>query len=228
MTDRPDPRFDLALAREVDAYIERLFAADDGEGRQALAEAGRAGLPPINVSANEGRLLYLVARLTGARRMLEIGTLAGYSALWLARALPAGGQLITLEIDPDHAEVARQNLARCGLDERVEIRLGSAAASLRHMIAEGEDPFDLVFIDADKPSYCEYLELSLELAHPGTVILADNLIRGGRVLEQDSQDANVRAAQAYNQAIATHPRLESLVIPIIREKLDGLSISIVR
>jgi caffeoyl-CoA O-methyltransferase len=221
-------RLDLALALDVDAYIEGLFVPPDGHLAQALDDARKAGLPAINVSANEGKLLHLIARIAGARRILEVGTLGGYSTAWLARAVPTDGHVVTLEIDPRHAEVARKNLARCGLGERVEIREGPAATTLRRMIADGEAPFDLVFIDADKPAYCEYLELTLQLARPGTVILADNLIRDGQVLEDAPRDENARAAKAFNRAIATHPRLDSLVLPIIREKLDGLSISVVR
>ncbi len=219
---------DAELVRRVDAYIERLFVPRDEALERALAEARTAGFPLIHVSPNLGKLLYLIARMTRAARILEIGTLAGYSTIWLARALPPDGRLVTLELDERHAALARENLVRAGVDDRVDIRVGRATESLRAMIAAGEAPFDLVFIDADKESYVEYLDLSLQLARPGSVILADNLIRHARVLEDVPQDAQVRAIKAFNEALAADARLESLILPIVREKLDGISVSIVR
>jgi predicted O-methyltransferase YrrM len=216
------------LAERVDRYIESLFVPRDAALEQGLAAAGEAGLPEIQVSANEGKLLYLVARMVQARRILEIGTLGGYSTTWLARAVPEGGKVVSLELDPRHADVARANLERAGVGHRVEVRVGRAAELLRRMIDARETPFDLVFIDADKEGYCEYLSLSLGLTRAGSVILADNVIRRGLVLEADPTDTRARAARDYNRAIATHPSLESIVLPIIRTHLDGLSISIVR
>ena len=220
--------FDEALARRVDAYVERLFVPRDEVLERTLAEAERAGLPLINVSPNEGKLLYLIARMARAERILEIGTLAGYSTTWLARALPPHGRLVTLELDERHARLARENLARAGVDDRVDIRVGAAAASLRALIGEGTAPFDLVFIDADKEGYPEYLDLSLQLARPGTVVLADNVIRNGDVLEASPPDSRASAVKAFNEALAAHPRLESLIVPLVRETLDGISISLVR
>jgi predicted O-methyltransferase YrrM len=214
------------LGRQVDDYIQGLFVPSDPVLEEALMELERAGLPPINVSPNEGKLLNILAMLSGAKKMVEIGTLAGYSAIWLARALPEGGKLITLELDTKHAEVARKNLERAGLSSKVEIRVGPALASLEKMQAEGEGPFDLFFIDADKDAYPAYLEMALKLAQPGTVILADNVI--GRILDPN---ANVKMAQGvrqFNQNLADNPGLNSIILPIIRERLDGLSISIVR
>ena len=193
-----------------------------------LKNAGQAGLPAINVSPNEGKLLYLLAKISGARCVLEIGTLGGYSTTWLARALPPEGKLITLEVDPRNAEVARSNLKLAGLDDRVEVRVGDAAEIMRQIAAAEEGPVDLVFIDADKPRYAEYLRLALELTESGSLILADNVIRNGRVLETSPSDANVRGAKAFNDAMAAHPRLESVILPIYRDKLDGLSISRVK
>jgi predicted O-methyltransferase YrrM len=163
-----------------------------------------------------------------ARRVLEIGTLGGYSTTWLARALPAGGVVVSLELSPAHAAVARTNLSGVAPGVTIDIRVGDAAAALRAMAAKGEEPFDVVFIDADKPAYTRYLELALQLARPGTVILADNVIRHGAVLDASSADANAVAVHAYNHAIAQHPRLESIVLPIIRDKIDGLAISLVK
>jgi predicted O-methyltransferase YrrM len=154
--------------------------------------------------------------------------LGGYSATWLARALPVDGKVITLELDRKHADAARRNLDRAGVGDRVEIRVGRAIDSLRVMVDGGEAPFDVIFIDADKGSYVEYLNLSLQLARSGTVILADNLIRNGRVLKARPPDDSARGAKAYNDAMAAHPRLDSIILPIFRENLDGLSISIVK
>ncbi|HUI53681.1 MAG TPA: O-methyltransferase [Bryobacteraceae bacterium] len=221
-------RIDERLAKAVDEYIEGLFVPPDEALRQNLRDAGAAGLPDIAVSPVQGKLLYLIAKIAGARRILEIGTLAGYSTTWLVRALPPQGELVTLEVDAKHAEVARKNLERTGIGALIDIRVGPAADSLRALIESGEAPFDLIFIDADKPSYSDYLNLSLQLSHRGTVILADNVIRNGRALDPAPDDPNAKGVCAYNQAVASHPRLESIIVPMIREKLDGMSISIVR
>jgi predicted O-methyltransferase YrrM len=218
---------DAALLARVDRYIEELLVPPDPALERGLADASAAGLPHIAVSPNEGKLLYLVARLVRPRRILEIGTLGGYSATWLARALEPGGRLVTLELDARPAEVARRNLARAGVGERVEVRVGPAAASLQALVAERAEPFDVVFIDADKEGYPAYLDLSLRLSRAGTVILADNLIRGGRVLEASS-DPHVRGVREFNALLARDPRLDSIILPILRESLDGVSISIVK
>jgi caffeoyl-CoA O-methyltransferase len=217
---------DLLVA--IDRYIEGLFAPTDSHLVNNLNAAEAAGLPAINVSAAEGKLLYLLTKIAGARRVLEIGTLGGYSTTWLARALPPGGTLVTLELDAKHAEVARRSLDGAAPGVGVEVRVGDAVASLRQMIESREEPFDVVFIDADKPRYVEYLDLSLQLCRSGSIILGDNLIREGLVLDPATTDESARGARAFNQAIASHPRLESLVLPIIRGKVDGLSISRVR
>ncbi len=219
---------DGALLDRVDRYIEELLVPPDPALRQGLDDAAAAGLPDIAVSPNEGKLLHLAARLVRPRRILEIGTLGGYSTTWLARALEPGGRLVTLEIDAHHAEVARRNLARAGVGERVEVRVGPATATLRAMIAGGEAPFDVIFIDADKESYPEYLELSLQLSRPGTLIMADNVIRNGSVLEPASADPRARGARAFNERIAREARLDSIILPIMRGHLDGVSISIVK
>jgi predicted O-methyltransferase YrrM len=216
------------LGRRVDEYIQTLFSPHDEVLDEALRELERAGLPPINVSANEGKLLNILASLSGAKTMVEVGTLAGYSAIWLGRALPADGKLITLELDPKHADVATRNLERAGLSDKVEVRVGPAVQSLQKMVATGEGPFDLFFIDADKEGYPAYLELALQLSHPGTLILADNVIRNGQVTNPDSLDERLLAIQKYNRAVAEHPRLKSIILPIIRDNMDGLAISIVQ
>lgn len=216
------------LVEAIDRYIESLFTPEDPTLSQNVRASAEAGLPAIQVSPNQGKLLYLIAKISGARRILEIGTLGGYSTTWLARALPPSGSVITLEYEPKHAEVARRNLERAGLADLVEIRVGAANTSLRELISDGADPFDLIFIDADKVGYLEYLDLSLQLSRPGTVVLADNVIRHGRVLEPEPQEPEARGVKAYNTAIANHPRLESLIVPIIRHRIDGLAISIVK
>jgi predicted O-methyltransferase YrrM len=211
------------LLREIDTYIEDLFVPPDEVLEAALRDSRRAGLPGINVSPNEGKLLQLLTGIAGARRILEIGTLGGYSAIHLARALTDDGTLISLEIDEHHAEVARNNVARAGLSERVEIRVGDAHELLAALIEDDEGPFDVVFIDADKGSYPSYLEASLRLVREGSLILGDNTIRGGTVL--DPQDASARATREFNERIARDPNLSGIVLPLIREVIDGLTIA---
>ena len=220
--------FNFRTAARVDEYIRRLFILPDPSLERGLADAVAAGLPEIQVSPAEGKLLHLLSRIAGARRILEVGTLGGYSTAWLARALPPGGRLISLELEPRHARLARRNLERCGLGRRVEIRVGPAADSMCEMIRRRIRPFDLIFLDADKESYVEYLELAVRLARPGSLILADNVVRNGRVLDGPPPDASDRGIWEFNAALAAHPRLDSLILPVFREKLDGLSISIVR
>ncbi|MEP7292960.1 MAG: O-methyltransferase, partial [Chloroflexota bacterium] len=175
----------------VDNYFNGLLVPPDVALDAALQAQQDAGLPQINVAPNQGKLLYLIARIHGAKSILEVGTLGGYSTIWLARALPAGGRLITLEIDPKHAEVARANVARAGLAETVDVRLGSAHDTLPKLFDEGAGPFDLVFIDADKPSSPVYLEWALKMTKPGSVIIIDNVVRNGGVSATNSSDANV-------------------------------------
>ena len=212
-----------ALLSRIDGYIEGLFAPQDAALEAAARESRRAGLPEIQVSPNEGRLLQLLAELAGARRVLEIGTLGGYSAIHFGRALPMDGLLISLEIDARHAEVARKNVERAGLEEKVEIRVGDARDLLALLAEKDEDPFDLVFIDADKMGYPEYLEWSLRLTRPGSLILGDNTVRGGSIL--DPQDDSARAINEFNEKLAKDPRLSAIVVPLIRERVDGLAIA---
>jgi predicted O-methyltransferase YrrM len=217
---------DEHLMARVDTYIEGLFAASDPDLDACLAEANLAGLPVIHVSPNQGKLLHLIAKMRGVRRVLEIGTLAGYSTIWMARALPAGGRLVTLEFSPLHADVARKNFERAGLADKIDIRIGPAADTLVRMT--GEDPFDLVFIDADKAGYPRYLELVMPLSRSGTVILADNVVQEGRVAEEHPDDETAKAIKAFNRLIADDPRLDSIIVPLFRDELDGMSISVVR
>ncbi|HTS18925.1 MAG TPA: O-methyltransferase [Verrucomicrobiae bacterium] len=213
---------------EIDQYIERLFVPRDFAFSQALRDAAEAGLPKINVSANEGKLLYVLTRLAGARRVLEIGMLGGYSAMWLARAIGPEGRLVTLEIDEKCVRVARKNLERSGLLPRVEIRHDDAQVTLKRMVETQEAPFDLVFIDADKPSYPLYLEYAMKLTRPGSLILADNVVRDGKVAQEAEGDKIVQGIQEFNKKLAAHPRLESIVVTITREGVDGLAIARVK
>jgi predicted O-methyltransferase YrrM len=212
----------------VDEYVAELLFPPDEALEMARADSAAAGLPDIAISPAVGRLLTLLAQSHGARTILEIGTLGGYSAICLARALPPRGRLVTLEFNPTHAEVARANVARAGLADRVEVRVGRAADSLAQLAAEGDGPFDLIFIDADKPSYVEYLHWSLRLARPGTLIIADNVVREGRVIDPDSDDANVQGVRRFNEALAAEPRLSATILQTVSGKgHDGLAIALV-
>jgi predicted O-methyltransferase YrrM len=213
--------------REIDDYVQGLFPPDDAL-LQALENSQRNELPPINVSPNEGRLLYMLASLCGARRALEIGTLGGFSTINLARALPPGGTVLTLEYSPKHAEVARANIERAGLSDRVEVRVGAGLDLLPQIEANGEGPFDLFFIDADKDNYPGYLDWCVRLSRPGSVILSDNLIRDGAVIDPPPDNSFAQVISVYNRTLANHPRLETIIVPIIRENVDGLGISIVK
>jgi caffeoyl-CoA O-methyltransferase len=214
------------LLAEIDDYIEERFAPQDEALDAAVRDSREAGLPEIQVSPSEGKLLQIFAELVGARRVLEVGTLGGYSTIHFGRVLPEDGTLISLELDGHHAEVARKNIERAGLSDRVEVRVGDARDLLAWMAENGEGPFDLVFIDADKTGYLEYLEWSLRLTRPGSLILADNTIRGGSVL--DPQDESARATREYNARVAEDPGLSAIVLPIMRERIDGLTIARVR
>jgi len=211
---------------EIDGYIEGLFASQDEALEAAVRESRRAELPEIHVSANEGKLLRLLAEITGARRILEIGTLGGYSAINLARGMADGGSLISLEINEHHAEVARRNVERAGLAEKVEIRVGDARELLAQLAEGGEGPFDITFIDADKGGYPEYLEWALRLSRPGSLILGDNTIWGGSII--DPQDDSTRAIHEFNERLARDPHLSGLILPFMRERVDGLAVALVR
>ena len=213
----------------VDGYLTDLLAPADPALISALADGAAAGLPAIEVTPVQGKLLHLLARIQGARRILEIGTLGGYSTIWLARALPKGGRLVTLEIDAKHAAVARANVARAGLSEVVEVRVGRALDSLAQLLAEGAGPFDLVFIDADKPSNVEYLAAALELARPGAVIIVDNVVRDGQIVDAGSQDPNVQGSRRFLEALAAEPRVEATAVQTVGAKgYDGFALARVK
>ena len=213
----------------VDNYIaERLLPADPAL-EAALVANREHGLPAIDVSPAQGKLLHLLARMNDAKRILEIGTLGGYSTIWLARALPADGKVVTLELDPRHAEVARANVKQAGFAERVELRVGPALKSLEALGAEDAGPFDLIFIDADKPNNPNYLDWAMQLSRPGTVIVCDNVIRDGEVVKDSSGDPNVDGARAAFDFIGGHERLEGTAIQTVGAKgYDGFAIAIVK
>jgi predicted O-methyltransferase YrrM len=213
---------------EVDRYLSDLLVAQDTALEETLRSSDAAGLPAINVSPTQGKLLHLLARLKRARQVLEIGTLAGYSTIWLARALPPGGRVITLEMEPKHAEVARANFARAGLDQVIELRLGRALDTLPALEAEGRGPFDLFFIDADKASIPQYFEWSLRLSRPGSLIVVDNVVRGGEVANASSTDEAVRGVRRLNEMMAVEPRVTATVIQTVGSKgYDGLAFALV-
>ncbi len=212
----------------VDRYIEAALIGPDPVLEAALDAADQAGLPAIAVSPAQGKLLHLLARLQGARTILEIGTLGGYSTIWLARALPPDGWLVSLELDPRHAEVARANIARAGLDERVEVRVGPASESLARLADDGDGRFDLVFIDADKEGYPDYLGWALRLTRPGSLIVADNVVRGGAVIDPADADPRVQAVRRFIELVAAEPRLDATVIQTVGSKgYDGLALALV-
>jgi len=221
MTDN----WDVAAQREVQNTVSAFFAPEDEGLRSALAAAREAGLPPIQISPLQGKLLQLLAAACQARKILEIGALAGYSGIWLARALPVGGRLLTLEIDPAHAAVVRQSFARAGVGDRTEVRVGKALELLPQL--SGEAPFDLVFIDADKAPYPRYLEYALQLTRPGSIIVADNTIKGGAAFRTSVNEDSAGIAE-YNRLAAHHPRLLSLALPMDDDYSDGFTISVVR
>ena len=212
----------------VDDYINDLFISSDPVLEAALAASEAAGLPSISVSPTEGKLLMLLARLHGARSILEIGTLGGYSTIWLARALPVGGTLITLEASPKHAEVARANIALADLDKVVEVRIGPALETLPLLAAEARVPFDLIFIDANKENYPEYLTWVLKLSRRGTLIITDNVIRDGEVLDTATTDPRIEGTRRFNQQLASEPRVAATIMQTVgRKGYDGIAIAIV-
>jgi len=208
--------------------MNRLLVPSDDVLEQALEANATAGLPPWEVAPNQGKLLMLVAQIRGARRILEIGTLGGYSTIWLARALPEGGRLVTLESNPKHAEVALGNIAQAGLADLVELRQGPALDSLPALQAESVEPFDFIFIDADKQSNPEYLKWSLKLSRPGTVIITDNVVMFGAILDTDSTDPNIQGIRQFIDLLASEPQVNATVIQTVGAKgHDGFAIALV-
>ncbi|MDX2540574.1 O-methyltransferase [Streptomyces sp. WI04-05B] len=211
---------------DVDDYFTTLLAPADDALEAALRDSDAEGLPHINVAPNQGKLLQLLAQIQGARRILEIGTLGGYSTIWLGRALPADGRLITLEYEEKHAEVARRNLARAGLDDITEVRTGPALESLPKLADENPAPFDLVFIDADKANNPHYVEWALRLTTAGSLIIVDNVVRGGAVADANSTDPSIRGTREALRLIAEHPRLSGTAVQTVGSKgYDGFALA---
>ena len=213
----------------VDAYLSGVLISDDPSGRAALEANAAAGLPAIDVTPGQGKLLQLLVRIAGARRVLEIGTLGGYSTLWISRGLGAGGTLTTLEVNEAHARVARANLDAAGVGDRVTIRVGPALDTLARLVDEGEEPFDFVFIDADKRNNAHYLQWALKLTRSGSVIVCDNVVRGGDVADPDITDPDVEGTRDFLEAIGSDPRLDATALRTVGAKgWDGFALAVVR
>jgi predicted O-methyltransferase YrrM len=217
------------LWTNVEHYLVESLIPSDGVLQETLLANAAANLPAIDVSPNQGKMLNLLARIQGARRILEIGTLGGYSTIWLARALPANGKLITLEAEPKHAMVASTNIARAGLSSVVELRLGPALESLAQLLKEQVEPFDIIFIDADKQNNPAYLEWSLRLSRPGTIIICDNVVRDGAVIDRASTDAGIQGTRRFFEMIAADSRVDATALQTVGSKgYDGFALALVR
>jgi predicted O-methyltransferase YrrM len=213
----------------VDRFITSNLIPNDQRNEDALEANARAGLPSIDVSPAQGKLLYLLARMQGATRILEVGTLGGYSTIWLARALPPDGKLVTLELDPKHAGVAAANIHRAGLAPLVDQRVGPALGSLAQLHAENTEPFDLIFLDADKPNNPVYLDWAIRLSRPGTVIIGDNVIREGAIIDPNDTDPSVVGTRTFLEKLGAHPRLDATAIQTVGSKgYDGFALAIVK
>jgi predicted O-methyltransferase YrrM len=221
-----------AMAQMLWAKVEKYFGGMIGEDealKAALKDCKKAKLPPIGVAPNEGKLLLLVAQIVGARKVLEVGTLGGYSTIWLARGMAEGGKLITLEYEQRHADIAKKSITRAGLEHVVEIRVGDAKKTMPQLVSEGAGPFDLIFLDADKEGYTAYFEWSLKLSRKGTVIIADNVVRDGQVLKAKSKDAAVPGIQKFNKAVAADKRVKATAIQTVGSKgYDGFALIVVQ
>ncbi|WP_353826557.1 O-methyltransferase [Agromyces sp. SYSU T0242] len=214
--------------RRVDRYLVDTLVEDDVALTQGLADAADAGLPAIEVTPLGGKFLHLLARMTGARRVLEVGTLGGYSTTWLARGIPDDGRVVTLELEPLHAEVARRNLERAGVAERVDVMVGPAVDSLRRLAERDVEPFDLVFIDADKESNATYVDWAIRLGHPGTVIVVDNVVRSGEVADPDTADPMVIGTRRGLDVLGSDPRVDATALQTVGAKgWDGVAIAVV-
>jgi predicted O-methyltransferase YrrM len=214
---------------DVDGYVEALLVHDQDKALEAaLADSAAAGLPPIALTASQAKLLHLIARVQGARSVLELGTLGGYSTIWLARALPRDGRLITVEIDPGYADVARANVARAGLSDIVEQRVGPALDAMRTLAGEGAGPFDLIFIDADKSGTPEYFEWALELTGPGSLIVTDNVVRGGALVDAASEDPGAQGMRRFLELLGAAPGVTATAIQTVGAKgYDGFTVALV-
>jgi predicted O-methyltransferase YrrM len=212
----------------VDQYINTIAIGRDAALEAASEAAVAAQLPPISVTPAHGKLLHLMARAQSARRILEVGTLAGYSTIWLARALPAGGRVVTLEANPMHADIARANLSRAGVADRVDIRLGKALETLPQLVVENQDPFDFAFIDADRTNLAEYFDWAVKLAHAGSVIIVDNVVRKGGVIDASSEDANIKGVRRFAERLSADSRVTATMVQTVGAKgYDGFAMALV-
>ena len=217
------------IFEQADNYISNLFNDEDTILKETIESLDKEGLPQISVSSNQGKFLQIMATLCNAKKILELGTLGGYSTIWLARALPENGKLITIEYDQHHADVAQQNINKANLQAKVEIKVGKAIDILPQLIANNEGPFDMIFIDADKPPYTEYFQYALELSRPGTLIICDNVIREGKVLDDNCTDEMVKGAQRFNQMLGKNQRVTATIIQTVGTKEhDGMAIAVVK
>lgn len=216
------------LFSQVDNYISNLLAHEDQALTDTIKSLDREGLPQHSVSPNQGKFLQVMMIACNAKRVLELGTLGAYSTIWLARALPANGKVITIEVDKHHAEVAQKNIDNAGLSQKVELRVGKALDILPQMIGENNEPFDMIFIDADKPPYTQYFEFALQLSRPGTIIICDNVIREGKVLDNHSSDEKVQGVQRFNKMLSENKNVTSTILHTVGVKeYDGMAISVV-
>ena len=212
----------------VDHYFDGLLIPADPALEAALDDSNNAGLPSIQVTPAQGKFLQLLARIRGARKILELGTLGGYSTIWLARSLPKDGRLITVEYEPKHAEVARQNILRAGLEALVDIRIGAALEALPKIIAEGAGPFDLIFVDADKKNIPSYFEFALKLSKPGSVIIVDNVVRDGKVIDATTSNPDIQGVRLFNEKLAAEPRVSATTLQTVGAKgYDGFTLALV-
>lgn len=217
------------IFEDVDKYIENLLIPQDEPLLNAEASLVEENIPLISVSPNQGKLLQILALTCNAKRILEVGTLAGYSSIWMARTLPEDGKLITIEFETHHAEVAKKNISRAGLDSKVEVITGKAMEILETMLEEKTEPFDMIFIDADKPPYTEYFQLALKLSHKGTLIIADNVIRNGDILNENSTDEKVMGVQRFNKFLSECKEVNATIIQTVGVKeYDGMAIAVVK
>lgn len=216
------------IFQKVDEYIVNLLASETDALKHAERTTAEAGIPSINISPVQGKMLQVFAKMCNARNVLELGTLGGYSTIWLANALPDTGKVTTLEIDPAYAAVAKQNFAYAGLDSKIDIRIGKALDILPQLATEGLPPFDLIFIDADKPPYPEYFEWAIKLGRRGTIIIADNVIRNGQLLDEHSPDEKVQGVRRLNQALADNTAVTSIILQNVGMKeYDGMVVAVV-
>ena len=219
---------DTTIFKQVDDYIRNWFAPEDAALQETITSLSEEGIPQISVSANQGRLLQILIKMAGAKKILELGTLGGYSTIWMARALPADGRLISVEINAHHAAVAQKNIQKAGVSDKVEIRIGNALDALQEMIQKKEGPFDFIFIDADKPPYAEYFQHALQLSRRGTVIICDNVIRDGKVLDENTTDESAKGAHRFNKVLSETESVTATILQTVGAKeYDGIAIAIV-